>query len=154
MGTTLSGGVRLDANSERESTTPARDEKSHDGTSEYQLVIHPRHCRTMLKFEVLPDELVELVLDALHGDDLARCECACKRLRDLAGDDQRWLRALARDFGESFAPPVGASFPKGAMKLQYAKCRETLRAIVRGRYDTTQGLVPGFKPGCTRIFVG
>jgi hypothetical protein len=144
MGTTLSGGVRVvGAPSECESTTP-----------EYQLVIHPRHCRSMLELEVLPDELVELVLDALHGDDLARCECACKRLRELAGNDQRWLRALARDFGASFAPPVGASFPRGAMKLQYAKCRETLRAIVRGRHDATHGLVPGFKPGGTRIFVG
>lgn len=149
MGTTLSGGVRVGgAPSECELTAP-------DGTSERQLVIHPRHCRSTLEFEVLPDELVELVLDKLHGDDLARCECACKRLRELAaGNDQRWLRALTRDFGDSFAPPVGASFPKGAMKLQYAKCRETLRAIVRGRHDATQGLVPGFKPGGTRIFVG
>lgn len=152
MGTTLSGGVRVGgAPSECESTTP--DGTTPGGTSENQLVIHPRHFST-LEFEVLPDELVELVLDALHGDDLARCECSCKRLRELAGNDQQWLRALARDFGPSFAPAVGASFPRGAMKLQYAKCRETLRAIVRGRHDATQGLVPGFKPGGTRIFVG
>lgn len=89
MGTTLSGGVRVGgAPSECESTTP--DGTTPGGTSENQLVIHPRHFST-LEFEVLPDELVELVLDALHGDDLARCECSCKRLRELAGNDQRWL---------------------------------------------------------------
>ena len=112
------------------------------------LALHPRHpvrhqSELPLSLESLPDELLELVLDALSGDDLARVSCSCRRLRALANDDGRWIRCLVADYGHTFAPPVGVEFPLGAIKDRYVQCRETLRAIMRRR---EQGIGEGMPP--------
>ena len=109
--------------------------------------LQPRHARgqasppskahsggELAPFDLLPDELIELVFTHLRGDDLARASCVDRRFERLASDDDElWLRALRRDFGAAFTPPPGARVPKGDGKLQYAACRETFRATVRGR---------------------
>jgi hypothetical protein len=108
------------------------------------LQLHPRHARPSTPpvkahsgsapFDYLPDELVVLIFTHLPGDDLARVSCIDHRFARLANDDDElWLGALRRDFGAAFAPPPDVHVPKGDGKLQYATCRETFRAIVRGR---------------------
>ena len=116
---------------------------SYHRPSSPSAVIHRSHARgvphALLPSPVddLPDELVELVLDCLHGRDLARAECVSVRLRRLCerDGDARWSRALARDFGDAFAPPPERrrSLPSGAMKREYRCAAETLRAIALGR---------------------
>lgn len=96
---------------------------------------HAKPLATCALVDELPDELVELVLDHLCGTDLARAECVSRRLRRLAlRDDGRWRDALRRDFGDAFAPPQGVAVPRGALKAEYKRAVETLKAIVTGRY--------------------
>lgn len=122
-------------------------------------MIHPRHAlgvapRELSIIDRLPDDVVGLVLDRLSGADLARAECVSKRMRELArrDDDRRWRASLARDFGPTFAPVPDASVPTGAMKLEYVRVRETLRAIVTGRSARDGSVAPTPALG-TRIFV-
>jgi len=140
----------------RDAPATARDVPSHRTS---QLVIHPRHAlgvapRELSIIDRLPDDVVGLVLDRLSGADLARAECVSKRMRELArrDDDCRWRDALARDFGPTFAPVPDASVPTGAMKLEYVRVRETLRAIVTGRSARDGSVAPTPALG-TRIFV-
>ncbi|KAG2542360.1 hypothetical protein PVAP13_9NG852400 [Panicum virgatum] len=44
----------------------------------------------------LPAELKTKVLDLLPGDDLARVECTCKEMRNLAADDSLWEKFIAK----------------------------------------------------------
>jgi len=50
----------------------------------------------------LPAELKTKVLDLLPGDDLARVECTCKEMRNLAADDSLWKKFIAKykNYGE------------------------------------------------------
>ena len=138
----------------RDSPSTARDTAAH----RKQLVIHPRHAlgapRELSDIDRLPDDVVGLVLDRLPGDDIARAECVCRRMHELARRDDcgRWRAALARDFGPAFAPAPDASVPPGAMKTEYARVRETLRAIVCGRSAHDGSVAPTTALG-TRIFV-
>jgi hypothetical protein len=104
--------------------------------------------------DALPDDMVEIILDHCTGVDLARAECVCTRLLSLARcSERRWRDALARDFGQQFAPPPGFErrLPKGSMKREYVACRETLRAIVRGCSKAPDGCAPNFALG-TRVY--
>jgi len=124
---------------------------SYHRPSSPSAVIQRSHVRGALQallpspVDDLPDELVELVLDCLNGRDLARAECVSKRLRRLCerDGDARWRRALARDFGDGFAPPQERqSIPTGAMKREYRRALETLRAIALGTSGTWFGESP------------
>ncbi|CAN6301687.1 unnamed protein product [Urochloa humidicola] len=50
----------------------------------------------------LPAELKTKVLDLLPGDDLARVECTCKEMRNLAADDSLWKKFVLKfkNYGE------------------------------------------------------
>ncbi|CAL4929934.1 unnamed protein product [Urochloa decumbens] len=49
----------------------------------------------------LPAELKTKVLDFLPGDDLARVECTCKEMRNLAADDSLWKKFVQlKNYGE------------------------------------------------------
>ncbi|CAN6290145.1 unnamed protein product [Urochloa humidicola] len=50
----------------------------------------------------LPAELKTKVLDFLPGDDLARVECTCKEMRNLAADDSLWKKFVPKfkNYGE------------------------------------------------------
>ncbi|PUZ42078.1 hypothetical protein GQ55_9G555300 [Panicum hallii var. hallii] len=50
----------------------------------------------------LPAELKTKVLDILPGDDLARVECTCKEMRNLAADDSLWKKFIgkSKNYGE------------------------------------------------------
>jgi len=50
----------------------------------------------------LPAELKTKVLDLLPGDDLARVECTCREMRDLAADGSLWKKFIVRfkSYGE------------------------------------------------------
>ncbi|KAM0879286.1 hypothetical protein ACQ4PT_034333 [Festuca glaucescens] len=49
----------------------------------------------------LPDELKAKVLELVPGVGLARVECTCKELRDLAGDDNLWKRKCELELNAS-----------------------------------------------------
>ncbi|XP_047089899.1 F-box protein SKIP22-like [Lolium rigidum] len=49
----------------------------------------------------LPDELKAKVLELVPGVGLARVECTCKELRDLAGDDNLWKRRCELELNTS-----------------------------------------------------
>ena len=139
------------------SATPAAPARSRHNALALQL--HPRHARNhhvpdprasnaseranaRASFDALPDELVEVIIGLLPGDNLAVASCVERRIRRLAANDDLWLGALRRDFGAAFAPPPGARVPRGRMKLIYADCRATFRAIVRGRANESKGRFP------------
>ncbi|RCV45802.1 hypothetical protein SETIT_9G482400v2 [Setaria italica] len=58
----------------------------------------------------LPADLKSKVLDLLPGDDLARVECTCKEMRNLAADDSLWKKFVQfRNSGEG---------PRGSMSAK------------------------------------
>jgi F-box protein 7 len=59
----------------------------------------------------LPADLKTKVLDVLPGDDLARVQCTCKEMKNLAADDDLWKKIIVKynNYGED---------PRGSMSAK------------------------------------